>query len=189
MSSPGQFEVEQKFVLEDGSDGFLKRLLELGARPLDEVRQVDAYFNHPVRDFRETDEALRIRSVGEQNFLTWKGPKLSQTTKTRREIETPLGAGTAAAEQFGQVLEILSFHPVASVRKVRQRFELTRGEHTFEIAFDRVEGLGDFAEIELIADKAGLDAAQAAVLALGADLGLHKVERRSYLALLVGDGE
>ena len=147
MSQPGQFEVEQKFAIGGDVEAFLQRLKDLNAKPLGEVQQSDAYFNHPVRDFRETDEAMRIRSVGDQNFLTWKGPKIKAATKTRREIETPLGDGAAVAAQFGQVLEILGFRPVATVTKTRRRFELIRDNHQFEIAFDHIDGVGNFAEV------------------------------------------
>ena len=44
----------------------------------------------PCRDFAQTDEALRIRTVGDTSFVTYKGPKLDATTKTRRELELPL---------------------------------------------------------------------------------------------------
>ena len=76
MSGTQQFEVEQKFPLSGGVDEFVGRLRELGAREHAEIQQSDRYFNHPVRDFAVTDEALRIRSVGDQNWLTWKGPKV-----------------------------------------------------------------------------------------------------------------
>jgi adenylate cyclase class IV len=53
-----------------------------------------------------------------------------------------------------------------------------------EVALDRVEGLGDFAEIEIVAEtQSELAAAQAAVLTLAADLGLIEMEPRSYLRM------
>jgi len=64
-----QYEVEQKFRLDEPAESIAARLLEFGATAIGEVRQADHYFNHPVRDFATTDEALRIRSVGDQNWL------------------------------------------------------------------------------------------------------------------------
>ena len=46
----------------------------------------DHYFNGHDRDFHQTDEAFRIRRMGEKNFLTYKGPKRDTDTKTRIEI-------------------------------------------------------------------------------------------------------
>ena len=183
MSTP--FEVEQKFSLHGRADQVLARLTEVGATFSGEIRQIDRYFNHPVRDFAQTDEALRIRSVGDCNFVTWKGPKIDSRTKTRREIETPLGDGEQTAEQFGETLERLGFRPVAVVSKQRQQLELTRDGFHFELVMDEVDQVGSFMEIELLADEAGLAEAQAAVLKLSAELGLDTPERRSYLEMLL----
>lgn len=183
MSTP--FEVEQKFSLQDRTEQVRERLTQLGARPAGEVRQIDRYFNHPARDFAQTDEALRIRSVAEQNFVTWKGPKIDSRTKTRREIETPLGDGEQTASQFAETLERLGFRPVRVVAKRRQKLELMWSGFQFELALDNVDGLGSFMEIELLADEQGLEAAQAAVLNLSEKLGLNEPERRSYLEMLL----
>lgn len=185
MGGTQQFEVEQKFPLSGDVDEFVSRLLELGATEHGEIQQADRYFNHPVRDFAVTDEALRIRSVGDQNWLTWKGPKIDAKTKTRREIELPLGDGAVTIEQLGEVLQILAFHPVAIVSKRRREFSLHREGRKFEVVVDDVEGLGCFAEIEVVTDREGLEAAQQAVIQLGETLGLSGTERRSYLALLL----
>ncbi|HUG89298.1 MAG TPA: CYTH domain-containing protein, partial [Planctomycetaceae bacterium] len=56
------YEVELKFPLSD-SERVQAELGRLGARPNESVEQIDRYFNHPARDFGETDEALRIRQV------------------------------------------------------------------------------------------------------------------------------
>ena len=188
MHYEGQrYEVEQKFRLDGQSESILARLLELGAAEIGEVQQADHYFNHPVRDFATSDEALRIRSVGDRNWLTWKGPKLDQKTKTRREIETALGDGSKTANEIAEVLTILGFQSVAVVRKVRKLFELSRNGRRFEIAFDRVEEVGEFMEVELLVDQAGLADAQEAVRALGNEIGLLEtsVERKSYLNMML----
>src|SRR3954464_1627785 len=101
-----QFEVEQKHRVDD-ERSLLERLAERGVEIGPPVEQSDKYFAHPCRDFSQTDEALRIRTVGEQSFVTFKGPKIDTTTKTRREIELPLDAGDPRGEKFGELLESL----------------------------------------------------------------------------------
>ncbi len=105
-----KFEIEQKFPLAE-REPFLSRLTQLSARPHGECRQEDRYFNHPGRDFAATDEALRIRSVGNDNFVTYKGPKLSGPTKSRREIELPLAAGGAGRETSANCSKCWAFAP------------------------------------------------------------------------------
>lgn len=179
------FEVEQKFFLGDRRDSVIQRLLQLGATWGDDESQADHYFNHPQRDFAQTDEAVRIRTVGEKNWLTYKGPKLAGPTKTRQEIETPLGDGASTVEQFSTVLTILGFRPVATVRKHRRSLHLATADWQFVIAIDEVDQVGQFLEIELLASAEQLATAQNAIVELARRLELSDVERRSYLRMLL----
>lgn len=179
---PG-FEVEIKFRAAD-HPALARRLAELGAESGPELEQEDVYLSHPARDFGRTDEALRLRRVGPENRVTYKGPKLGGPTKTREEIELPFASGPEALEQMTRLFQRLGFRPVAVICKVRRPFRLVRDGRPLEVALDRAEGLGDFAEVEALArDAADLPAAQATVMALAAALGLEAVERRSYLRM------
>ena len=185
MSEAAGYEVELKFRLDVSADEITRRIDALGGEFLDEIPQDDYYFNHPVRDFAETDEAFRIRRVGDLNCITWKGPKVDTETKTRREIEIPLGDGSDVSGQFAEVLAILGFRSVACVRKTRRRFRLNWQDDTFELAMDNVDGVGLYLEIELLADESTLKEAQAAVVDLSRELGLSQPEKRSYLELFL----
>ncbi len=61
------------------------------------------------------------------------------------------------------------------------------------MALDRVEGLGEFVEVETIDEDAsadsrvGLGAVQQAVADLGNALGLTEIEPRSYLRMVLED--
>ncbi len=178
------YEVEQKFEVCDSSP-IREALTMLGASFREPIVQSDRYFNHPARDFGETDEAFRIRSVGDCHFVTYKGPKIDTTTKTRREIETPLGNGTTVLEQWQAILAALDFRPVAIVTKRRERAELTWEGFRVEAAFDEVEGLGSYVELELQADQDGLEQARASLLSLSERLALPAPQRRSYLEMLL----
>lgn len=177
------YEVELKFPLIDAMP-VIRRLVELGAKPQPLVQQTDLYFNHPARDFEQTDEALRIRSMGNRHLVTYKGPIVDSQTKTRREIEISLGGDDAAA-QFGEILRLLSFRAVREVRKKRQPYQCTWQDRAFEVALDDVAGLGQFVEIETQADEAGRTAAVEAILAFASQFRLGQPEKRSYLCLLL----
>ncbi len=47
-----------------------EKLASMGAKPEGIQKHLDTYYNSPVRDFSETDEALRIRSVDGRCGLT-----------------------------------------------------------------------------------------------------------------------
>jgi len=149
------------------------------------VEQVDLYWAHPARDFAQTDEALRVRTVGEQNWITYKGPKLDVATKTRRELELPLGMGKGTFTAWRELLAALGFQPVAEVRKQRRLGSLAWQGREVEVAFDMLAGLGTFVELELSADEASVDAVRASLLELAAKLGLTDGVRTSYLELLL----
>lgn len=177
------FEVELKFRVLDPA-AFRRRLEALAAigPPRSEV---DLYFRHPARDFAATDEALRIRRKGPENSITYKGPKIDATTKTRREVDLPLPPGEATAEAWTELLRLLDFTPVAEVRKTRCKAHVVWRGRRIEVSLDDVEGVGTFVELELIVEPDALDAARESVLSLAAQLGLEHGERRSYLELLL----
>jgi adenylate cyclase, class 2 len=185
MSASQQFEVEQKFRVA-AFEPVRQRLVELGAQFAPPIEQADTYFSHPARNFAQSDEALRLRRVGEANCITYKGPKMDAETKTRRELELPLPAGTAACEQYAELLRTLGFAEVATVRKRRETARLDWEAHEVEVALDVVEGVGQFAELEIGADASGLPAARQAIGSLAEKLGLTDSERRSYMELLLG---
>ncbi len=179
-----RFEVEQKFPIADAAD-VQRRLEALGAEFEPPIEQVDLYQKHPARDFSMTDEALRFRRVGDQRFITYKGPKVDPTTKTRREIELPLG-DTATADAWQEVFSLLGFKPVAEVRKTRRNAKLTWQAAEIQASLDEVPPLGSFLELEIDVEEAEVQAARERLAALARKLELGPGERRSYLELLLG---
>jgi adenylate cyclase class 2 len=178
------FEVEQKHRVENLA-ALMKRLAERGAALSPPMTQSDQYFAHPCRDFAQTDEALRIRAVGDLTFVTYKGPKLDAATKTRRELELPLDPSDVGGRRFARLLAALGFTPVSVVLKERRSFELCHDGRAVAGTLDTVDGLGTFVELELMTDEAGLAEAQRVVAALAEELELGPSERRSYLELLL----
>jgi adenylate cyclase class 2 len=179
------FEVEVKYRSDDHYHVTLQ-LLEMGAVAGETVDQEDTYLSHPARDFALTNEAFRIRRLGDENRITYKGPRRSGPTKTREEIEIPFQAGKEPIEKLHRLFENLGFRPVATIRKRRETFRMTFRGLELEVVLDQAEGLGEFVEIEAFAaGEADLDRAQAAVLALAAELGLTEVEPRSYLRMVL----
>lgn len=162
-----------------------KRLTQLDAVPEGIREEVDLYFAHPARDFSQTDEALRIRRIGDRNWITYKGPKIDTISKTRDEIELPLTDGREAWESWKTLLERLGFRPVRQVAKRRKRFRLTWEGWSVEISLDEVADLGAFVELEIVCEHEKMAAARDALSRLAAELGLHTGERRSYLELLL----
>lgn len=180
-----QYEVEMKFPVA-GLAKLETQLRAIGATISAPEREVDVYFAHPSRDFAQTDEALRLRRKGERFFITYKGPKIDLTTKTRQEIELPLATEEAGFPAWFQLLDAIGFRPVGEVRKSRRKATIVWQGRNVEGSLDQVEGLGPFMELELIADAEQVDAARENILSLAESLGLVGAEHRSYLELLMG---
>jgi len=171
-------EVEVK--IEVTHDRIEDSLREHGAVLEKQVTHYDIYFQHPNRDFSVTDEALRIREIDEKDcILTYKGPKIGVSGKVRKELEVKI----EDPESLTSILEIMGFNSVGHVRKVRRCWKL----HSAEVAVDRVDGLGDFMELEFVVpeDQAtdALEKARAYIKKLGLDP--EKEIRTSYLELIL----
>lgn len=174
-------EVEVKAKIENFED-MKKKLENLGAIKSKKEFQEDIYFNSPIVDFANTDEALRIRTTKENEktniFITYKGPKIDSKSKTREEIEIEI----EDSEKCSKIFQHLGFTKVRAVRKNRQYYTY----ENFEISLDDVEGLEPYMEIEIsLEDGNDYNEAQEMIFELFSKLGINDgFERTSYLELL-----
>ncbi|MEX2684972.1 MAG: class IV adenylate cyclase [Candidatus Sigynarchaeota archaeon] len=166
-----------------------ERITKAGAIFECDLVHEDYYFDKPAKlgSFARTDEALRLRvsrNVTEgkvEAFLTYKGPKVDATTKTREEIDV----GVADAGKVRRLLTMIGFKEVIVIKKVRKHY--LHGE--IGIMLDRVEGLPDpYMEVEIVVDdEATLDARREQLFRYLAGFGIGRdmSERRSYLELVL----
>lgn len=163
-------------VKAEGTEELVENVRRRG-EPVGERLQVDTYYRHPCRDFGETDEAIRVREVDDERVLTYKGPKIDPESKTRVEVETPVG------DEGGAVLERLGFEPLEPVVKRREVYRLDG----FTATVDRVEGLGTYVEAETGGTEEEMEELRDELKELLEGLGAERFERRSYLELLNPD--
>lgn len=167
-------ELEAKFRVKCEDLGDLRsRIQSLGFNLVEVVSEVDYYYNHPCRDFRVTDEAIRVRVVSNGRVeLTYKGPRVDGEFKLRDEYVVYVNSMTIA-----KILELLGFKQVVLVEKRREYY--SKGSIT--ISLDEVRGLGCFLELEVRNGDVGL------VKSLIEDLGLSMdyYEPKTYLELLI----
>jgi adenylate cyclase class 2 len=178
-------EVEAKYPVDSLSRFESALVAEHDGRFLREVAQTDTYFCHPTRDFRATDEALRIRESDEGVVLCYKGPRLDTVTKTRAEHECQIAESASAMQT---ILEALGFRQCGVVTKHRRIFALP-AEQSVTLSIDSVEQLGQFVEIELLCEEAERQQNTKQLLEIASVLGLTHSERRSYLELLREQGD
>lgn len=123
-----------------------EQLVRNHARSSGKVHEHDIYYNAPHRDFALTDEAVRVRYTDDHAVVTYKGPKIKKFgLKAREELNFAVESG----EAFETMLDRLGFFRTRDVNKWREMFRL--GDAT--VSLDTVEGLGTFAEIEVITEN------------------------------------
>ncbi|MDR2754835.1 MAG: class IV adenylate cyclase [Planctomycetaceae bacterium] len=184
------YEVEMKFRVSDRK-AFEERLHnEFGGILGPSVEEVDLFYQHPQRDFSVTDECLRIRrrkspKGTEEKSLTYKGPKIDQKTKTRREIEIQIDP----QEPYETLLELLGFQAKETVRKFRRRCELLISNQCVEVVLDilpeleKNKGQGTFVEVETIASESDWEEKRELIINLSKKLGFSEPVQESYLEL------
>jgi len=151
---------------------------------IEDIAEVDTYFNHPCRDFAIADEALRIRNANDAIRLTWKAARLDEISQTRREVEVAISSG--GTETLDELLRALGFQPVIVVQKIRRAYFVSELAYDVSLCVDRVTGRAPYVELEVMClnETARLSAIN--ILETLAILsGLVEVEPRTYLELLV----
>ena len=186
------YEIEAKFIVKDVS-ALENCLIAFGAPLGEPVEEYDRFYQHPARDFAQTDEGLRIRtrtaSALNESFITYKGPKIDAKTKSRKEIEIPLNISDH--DRWNDLLRSLGFVPAGIVRKFRRTSRLTFEEIDYEVVLDELPDLSEpeskafFVEIETQADEGEIDFARESLLQFARYLPLSETVRKGYLELVL----
>jgi len=201
-------EVEVKVKTDTAT--IVPRLLEMGFVQGTSEYERDSYFNGEKIDLKAEDKALRIResrscapdslerapgsaghalyyppdTVQGQNsscsryVMNYKGPKIDNSTMTRAETEFEIPSFEAGKN----MLSGLGFHIAGVVEKTRVHY--MKDEIT--CCLDTVTDLGEFLEIEIIAEEAEYENAMLRISDLLLKLGLSMEDtvRESYLCML-----
>jgi adenylate cyclase class 2 len=138
-------EVELKVKI-PSLDPVREELVRKKAQSGGKVHEHDIYYNAPHRDFGQTDEAVRVRYTNDHAVVTYKGPKIKKFgLKAREELNFAVECGRT----FETMLERLGFTKTLEVNKWRETYKLG----TASVSLDMVDGLGTFAEIEVMTES------------------------------------
>ncbi len=135
-------EVEVKIPLADRTS--VGKRLEAAGFKVSVPRRFEsnALYDTDDQSLREKGMLFRLRELGDEAILTWKGPGQPGVHKSRPELETSIGS----AETFRHILEQLGYG-------LKFRYEKYRVEYVDGISQDGVvtmdeTPIGDFLEIE-----------------------------------------
>ena len=191
-------EVEIKAKLSN-PDNIRERFKTRNGKYIVSLHHEDTYFNMPenLRDFRKTDEALRIRKSIEYEgelessekeinyYLTYKGKKLDSLTKTRKELEISVSSG----EIMKDLLNSLGFREIITVVKERELYKVHYKDKVIIALIDYIPILDEyFIEVELITESTeNIENARDLLFEFLISLNINKEEsiRKSYLELII----
>ena len=135
MSQSSPLEAECKFRVSN-LERLVADLEKLRGEYLGQETHRDTYLRHPSRDFRETDEALRIREINGMPHVTYKGPRLAGPIKIRPEIELPLVESTV--DGWLEIWTNLGFQIAATVHKTRRSYRIVHRGRELTVTLDNV---------------------------------------------------
>lgn len=156
-------EVEIKIRISDPISMRKKFELNQGVYKFSLIHE-DIYFNMPkgLRDFKQTDESLRLRKslkfnrkinseiVNTEYFITYKGKKIDNLTKSREEIDIKI----ENIIKMKNLLSSLGFQEVLTVKKERELFHFQYRNYNVEALIDFLPDLGEyFVEFEYLLDS------------------------------------
>ncbi|MCJ7650278.1 MAG: class IV adenylate cyclase [Candidatus Lokiarchaeota archaeon] len=192
------YEVEIKVIIQDLEE--LRDIIRInGGSYKISLLHEDTYFNMPkeLRDFKNTDEAIRLRKSEEFDkndddillkskcYLTYKGKKIDSITKSRQEIEVKVDN----FDNMKEILKVLGFQEVLSIQKERELFELLYQDEKIEILLDYIPLLHQyFMELEMVVSSPQeIDDARGILFELLERFNINKDDsiRKSYLELIV----
>ena len=178
-------EVEVKLPVSE-PDMVKAEILKMGFKEAAFIQERDTYFDNAGGGIRANDEALRVRET--KDYLTgkiraqmnFKSRKLDDRTMTRQELETGVENGGVCR----RILQAIGYIPVAP-EVIKERIMLRRESVT--ACLDNVRGLGEFLELEILADsKKQKDAALGQIENILNNLGyqISDTVRTAYLSML-----
>jgi adenylate cyclase class 2 len=119
MSTAQGIETEVKIRLKDATSA--KQLLTNAGFSISIPRRFEANTIYDTADqtLKNSQMLLRLRRIGTDSLLTWKGPYLAGPHKTRPELETSVGS----FETFEQILHALGYDPSFRYEKYRTEYQ------------------------------------------------------------------
>ena len=173
-------EIEIKIQLEEREFLRIRDDASKIARFAKHSEQSDEYFTPNHRNFVEPRypfEWLSIRKRGDKAILNYKHwyPENVETSTHCDEFE----AEFKDAEKLRRIMSAINFRSLVTVEKEREMYVF---EDIFEIAFDKVKGLGYFIEIEALKEFGSVEETRNKLFEFAKKLGIHVTEadKRGY---------
>ncbi len=177
--------IEVEIKIRADLDNAREKLIENGFVQDLHVKESDTYYDTADGHIRGNDTALRIRTVeypdsgSSKAYITFKGNRCDDVSMTRPEYESSVGS----PEEVVKILDALGYKPVQPL-VTKDRNQYVKGQ--ISACLDRVDGLGDFLELEIMAEEDSRDDALVRLWGVLESLGYSRSDTitLSYLTML-----
>jgi len=128
-------EIEIKAFVKNKKD-IEKKIKQTGAVLSGTGKQIDIYYNSPVKNIKGSNEYIRLRTKKGKSIFGYHINKKDYTEEHEIEVNDP--------KKFKQILKLTGFKELGVIEKKRKKFKYKE----FEICLDDVKDIGLFIEIE-----------------------------------------
>jgi len=178
-------EIEIKISVDDDAFFKVKQKLNSIAKFVKRTHQIDKYFTPAWRDFMEHEfpfEWLSIRKRSDEAFVNYKHwyPENAETATHCDEFETQI----EEPDQMEKIFSALDFRKLVTVEKEREVYVYNE---EIEVAFDKVNELGHFIEIEALEVLGDVEATREKLFKFARYLGIDvsRADKRGYPFMLM----
>ena len=150
MSS--RIELESSYHLGEDYDNILKQIQNEGFKLAENSIEEDTYFTDKDLEFVKNRICLRTRKTNEDFLeLTYK-PKSNDETEKYGKREVNLKLEPKDYEDTKYVIKQLGYIEYVSFKKYRNVYSRRDSELEYNIMIDQIGGIGNFIELEILAD-------------------------------------
>ncbi len=150
MSS--RIELESSYHLGEDYDNILKQIQNEGFKLAENSIEEDTYFTDKDLEFVKNRICLRTRKTNEDFLeLTYK-PKSNDETEKYGKREVNLKLDPKDYEDTKYVIKQLGYIEYVSFKKYRNVYSRRDSELEYNIMIDHIGGIGNFIELEILAD-------------------------------------
>lgn len=172
-------EIERKFRLSPERAADIRKAIEEKGADLTPIHQIDQVFLKDIASFKEFKPGMpvvRLRTVDGNTQLAFKR-RINDAGDT---LEHELGV--ESAEIMQKILQEMGYNQVTLVDKTR----IEMSQDGLTLVLDNVARLGDFLELEILAEEADSGDAEKRILQAAAEFGLTPadIETKKYDQLM-----
>ena len=148
-----RFEFEKSFIIDKDLEKLLGKIEKEQFELVENSVEEDTYFTDKQLEFIQDRICLRTRKTNEDKLeLTYK-PRSDSNTERYGKREVNIRINPEDYEDIKYVIDRLGYLEYVSFKKHRRTYTKAIDGYVHNIMIDNIEGVGDYAEFEILSDS------------------------------------